>query len=63
MHMAHMRRNLESKQVFFYYGVGEQFSVTDKNNLHDFPFNSPDLRECFKYTITWRSKHELSVLQ
>jgi len=49
-------------EVSSYYVAGSQFSVTDTHNLHDFSFNSPDLREFLKYVIAWRSKHELSVL-
>jgi len=30
-------------EVSFHYRAGSQLSVTDTHNLHDFPFNSPDL--------------------
>lgn len=47
--MVHRRRNFRVEaEVAFCYGVGVQFSVTDTHNLHDFPFNSPDLRQSLK---------------
>jgi hypothetical protein len=60
---THEKELWAEAEVSFYCGVGAQFSVTDTHNLHGFPFNSPDLRECLKYTVTWRGKHELPVLQ